>query len=408
MKKVAVPPFLFAMCIGLVLAGTVSGPASAAGLKVTPSIEMDGRYDSNIFNSSTGEESDYVFRATPRLTLTVEGFESSIDLSGGFDIEKYAEHSELDKTIATKNFDLKTGTPLKITPQFTLRPSARYIESRDAYRRNALTMTTDPALPPSETVVTGRTNVREFAGSLQAIYQFTPNLDLEVGGGGTKRSFTEQAQDLVDSSTLEGNASISYRVTPRVSTGIFFDTSHNSFEGRPSSRIYSMGLTGRYAFTENYSLDVRAGASLLEKPAAIGDRKDDSWAPYGRLSLSYVWKTFRAAILGSYAYAGGGSSGITTKRGNIVLSLSDQITEEWGWDFAASYQSNESAYSSVQGKVSTEGANAGIRYRPAEWSVIRLWGNTFRQRDRGISGISDVTRSSVMLGLYLGNTYNIF
>lgn len=398
----------FSPFAAIILVVVASSTAGAVNLNAIPSLSLEERYDSNIFNTSANEQSDYVFRATPRLTLSVEGFGTSVKLGGGFDLEKYSDHTELDQNTASKNFDLTTAEPLSITPRFRLRPSARFVETRDSYRRNVLTMAPEPDLPPSETVVTQRTNVREISGSMQTTYLLTPRLDLGIGGGGTRREFTEGAPGLIDSRTLTGNASISYRVTPRFSPGLFFDTSYNSFGGRPNSRTYSSGLSGNYVLTEHYTLGARAGASYLSESTGVGDQRNTSWSPNGRLSFTYQWEAFRATILGSYDLAGAGSTGTTTKRGNVVLTLSDQFTQAWGWDLSASFQSNKSADSSRNEDVDSSSASAGIRYQAARWATFRLSGNAFRQRNHGISIVTDVDRNTVLLGLTLSDTYNLF
>ncbi|MBI5118528.1 DUF481 domain-containing protein [Candidatus Poribacteria bacterium] len=376
-------------------------------MNAIPSLSLEERYDSNVFNTAADEKSDYVFRAIPKLTLSIAAFSASVNLSGGFELERYAKHHELDSGTATKNYELAAAEPLRITPRFSIHPSARFVETRDAVRRNALTQSPEPGLPPSETVVTTRTGVRDISGSLQLVYLLLPAVDLEIGGGGAKREFTEGAPGLIGSRTVTGNASVIYRITPRFSTGFFVDTSYNSFDGMPNSRTYSGGLSGSYVLTEHYTVDAHAGAALSRESTGIGDQKTDTWSPIGRLSLTYAWKDFQAKLLGSYELAGRGSFGRTTKRGNAVLTLTDRFAERWWWDLSGYYQTNRSTDEQVTEDLATAEGTGGIRYAVAEWVSVRLSGSIFRQWSHGPVG-TNLERDSVLLGLTLSNIYPVF
>ncbi len=382
-------------------------PAEAASLRAIPSLTLEERWDSNVFNTTSNEKSDFVTRASPRLTLSIDAFQTTINIGGGFDAEKYAEHDILDRFGATTNIDLTTLQPLRFTPQFSVRPSFRYIVTRDAVRRNELTLSPEPGIPPSESVVTARTEVTETAGSLQMTYLITPNVDLGIGGGVVRREFTETVPGLFDSSSVSWNASLAYRINPRTTTGIYFDTSNNSFEHRPNSQVFSGGLSATYLLTDKFTLDARAGASLDRESIGVGSQTDDTWSPSGRLSIAYAAQDFRAILLGSYELAGGGSLGRTTKRSNVVLTLTDRFTPKWTWNLSGSWQTNRSTDDIVTEDLMTAGGMAGIAYQIVEWASIHLSGNVFQQWDNGLTG-GDLNRYSVMLGVTLSNVFPIF
>ena len=178
---------IFRSSVTILAACLAISAAEAANLRAIPSLTLDERWDSNVFNTTFNEHSDFVSRASPRLTLSLDAFETTVNLSGGFDAEKYADHKELDRSTATTNIDLTTLQPLRFTPRFSMRPSFRYIVSRDAVRRNELTLSPEPGIPPSESVVTARTEVRETSGSLQMTYLLTPNVDLGFCGCALRR-----------------------------------------------------------------------------------------------------------------------------------------------------------------------------------------------------------------------------
>jgi hypothetical protein len=388
-----------------ILAMTILSPAMAANLIATPKIALEERWDSNIQNTATDEISDFVTRATPSLTFTIETYLTKLNLTGGVDFERYAKHSELNER-AAMFYDLNTTRPLQFTPRFSVLPSVRFAETNDPVRRNVLTQTAIEGLPPSETIVTARTKSREFTGSLQLTYHLTPIVDLGLGGGGTKRTFLDNNAGGVDSDTVFGNASISYRFTPRFSSGIYVSTGRNTFKNDTDSRTHNLALSLNYLLSEHFTLDARAGANYLKETTATGE--DTSTSPSGQLSLTYRWKDFKADLLGSYGLAGGGSFGVTTHRGNIQLKLSNQFVEGWWWDLSGSYQTNRSLDTPRTEDVSTWYGNAGLRYKPARWASFRLSGDTVRQRSRnGVEG-SDLDRNSVTLGIDLSNDYNLF
>lgn len=381
--------------------------ADAANLRAIPSLALEERWDSNVFNAPGDEESDFVFRASPRLTLSIDAFQSTLNFGGGVDFEKYVDHSELESNPLTKFFELTMGTPFRITPRFSMQPSARYVETRDAVRRIELTQAVEPGLPPSESLVTGRTEVRETSGSLQLTYLLTPRVDLGIGGGGVRREFVDATPGVVDSRTISGNASLAYRVTPRFSSGMYFDTSYNSFDNLPNSRTYTGALTGTYLLTEKLTIDARAGASLARESTGVGDERIDTWSPTGRLSITYSARDFRAILFGSYELAGAGSLGRTTKRGNIVLTLTDRFTPRWSWDLSGYFQTNRSTDAVVTEDLVTASGTAGVAYQAFEWATIRLSGNTFRQWSHGVTG-DNLERSSVLLGLTISKVYPVF
>jgi hypothetical protein len=397
--------------IGLSLVAAISfidiSPAASANLRAIPSVALEERWDSNVFSTSSDEESDFVFRASPKLALSIDTFQSTVDLSGGIDFEKYAEHTELEANPVTKYFQLTMNTPLRVTPRFSARPSARYVETRDAIRRIELTQAPEPGLPPSESFVSQRTEVQEISGSMQLTYVLAPNVDLGIGGGAVRREFSEETSGLVDSRTLTGNASIAYRLTSRFTSGLYFDTSYNSFDNRPNSRTYAGGLSGTYLLTEKFTIDARAGASLARESTGVGDEKTDTWSPSGKLSITYAQRDLRATLLGSYELAGAGSLGRTTRRGNVVLTLTDRFAPRWSWNISGYYQTNRSTDDVVTEDLVSASGTAGIAYQAAEWASLRLSANAFRQWSHGLTG-DDLERNSVMLGITLSNVYPVF
>ncbi len=381
--------------------------ADAANLDVVPSITLDGCWNSNVLNAPENEVADYLLRATPALALSIETQGATVSLSGGLEGEWYAEREELNRTQATTNINLTSTAPVRVTPRFSVHPGARFVETRDAVRRNELSAAPIPGLPPSETLVTARTTVREYSGTAQFAYSLTPNVELGFGGGGLRREYPDRPPGLFGSRTITGNVSLAYRLTPRFSAGIFGNTSYDSYDGRPNARTYTGGLTGNYAVSERLVVDARGGATYLRQSTGIGDERNDEWSPYGRLSVTFTSRDFRAMLVGSYELAGGGSLGLTTKREGVVVTLADRFTPRWGWEASASVQSNRSTDPATTENVVTGSGSARISYQAAQWASLHLGGDLFRQHSRGAAG-EDISQGTVRLGVTLSDVYNIF
>ncbi len=377
----------------------------AATLKATPSIALEETWDTNIFNTASDEQSDFISRATPGLAFALELERTTVRLSGSVTGERYADHDELNIWDATKRAEL-SAPKIGITPRLSLQAAARYIETIDLANRNELVFSPIQGLPPTETLVVGRTEARHYGGSLQATYQATQNVDLGFGGGGTKTEYLTAAPGLIDSRTVTGNVSGRYRISPRTTAGISGSTAYTARDDESTSRSYSGGLTGTFTMTEKTSVDAGAGVTFLTDSRG-GGAVEHVQSPYGKLGLNYRGGGFSAALAGSYELTGGGSFGEATDRTNASLTLAEQVTPKWSVDLNGYYQNERTAGAQAGRKVETAGGTAGVRYAAAGWIAFRLAGHTFRQWTREATD-ADITRSDIMLGLTLSDTYLLF
>ena len=384
--------------------------AYSASLGAVPSLSLSESWDSNIFNASQDEESDFIFRATPSLDFFLSAFYTTLRFGGSLEVEQFAKHSELNNTsnAITRNLNLavEKSRPLQITPLFTIAPSVRYVETHDMVRRNQLTGSTTPGLPPSETAVTSRIGVREYGGGVTMGYTFTQRFTFELGGAGYRREFTDSTPGLVDSKIYSLHSAVTRTITPRFSSGIFFDVADNRYDSGSESRTYTTGLTGSYVLTEHHNVFFGVGATNTQDYDVNGNSTKQGWSPYGSLSLSYNWKSFVADLSVSYQIAGGGSFGTTTRRGSGSLNLSDSFTERWSWLLSGSYQRNSSfadASPVDPSAVETVSGTAKIVYSPAPWASFELNGNHFQQWSNNTldfrrSAISLIFRTGITIG----------
>lgn len=382
--------------------------ASAARIDITPAISLDQVYDSNVFNTDGDEKGDFLFRATPALTLSFRMPETTLNLRTSLTYDRYYKYSELNSSNSAITLALDSQPPIALSPRFSIAPSAHYVQSRNSYLRTQLVPTDDPMAPPSIAAESATRKSRDYGVALRANYLLTEKTVFSLGGRFNKLQYLDNTTGDVDSRVISGDTSLSYRFTPLFSSGLFFSTSYNTFENGRESRVFAGGLTGAYRFSPSFTVDARAGATHAKETSDIpGEPEFTKTSPYGALSLIYTDNNLRATLSGTTEQAGGGNLGVTTRRETVSISVSDQFAALWWADLAGTYQVSRPLDSNASGDLTSTMGTARVRHKPLEWMEVHLSGSGLWQSGNGTLG-SDLTRYSAFLGVTLGKTYNIY
>lgn len=381
--------------------------AAAARFDITPAISFDQVYDTNVFNTNGNEKGDFIFRVTPAVTFSILMPETTLNLRTSITSDTYYKYSELNSTNSAISLGID-ATPIRITPRFSIAPSGHFVQARNSYLRNQLVPPGDPLQPASTATENQIRKSRDYGAALRGIYLLTEKSEFSIGGGFTKLQFLDNVVGGdVDSRVVAGDTTLTYRFTPLLTSGLFFNTAYNTFENGRDSRTYSGGLTGTYLFSPAVTMSARAGASRATETGQAGLPDRTTWSPAVSLSLAYAVMDFRAALTGSIDQAGGGSLGQTTRRETVGVSFSDRFATRWTANLSGSYQLNRSLDPAVSGDLTSAYGIAGIEYQPATWATLHLSGTAFRQWADGTLG-TDLARYSAFVGFTLSKTYNVY
>lgn len=384
-----------------------SSPASGANIKATPTLALQGVYDSNLFSTAENEVSDYYFKAVPALKLSLELPGTTLDLNGSFEIDRYAKHDELDSENATVNLGLSASKPIQASPRLSVVPTVRYLDTKDTYRRTQLTQAPVAGLPPSDTLVVGRIRTRDTAASLSLGYLLSPDLDFAVGGAYAKREFLEQDPAFIDSDVSSATASLSHRLSPRFHLGPSLSASRTRYEDGDRTETYGGAAAFTYLAGPQFTLAGRVGADYFRDMGPGKVVIDEKWLPSAAVTGTYVRGDFTGTLGLFYGVAGGGGGGVTTKRGSAIATAASRFTARWDWSLSAVYQTNVSASGLEGADYSTFEFDAGTGYLAAPWARVRISGTFFRQWASPPFG-DDVSRETVFAGIDLFTTYTLF
>lgn len=218
------------------------------------------------------------------------------------------------------------------------------------------------------------------------------------------RRYPENPPGLFDSKTLSGNGSLSYRFTPRFTSGFFAEASKTTYVEKPESQVITVALTSAYEISEVFKGDVKAGASRLEEATTFGTPEERQWVPTGVVGITYHRKDFSTRLESSYGISGGGSYGTATKRGTVLFSMADRFGENWNGNGSLSYQTNRSTTDPVLEDIETWSGMVGIQYTFKPWMSFGVSGTRQYQGSKGSVG-DNLRKNMIYIGVTISKTY---
>jgi len=387
--------------------------AKAVNMDVVPSIRLEEGWDSNTFNSSENEVSSFGTRLTPALALRFTSPDNvMLEFSGNYEIVRYHDSVAKEADYDTWFFRINSTGGWALTPTLSMLPSVFYLNTTNSSGRTQRVPSGDPVLPPVTITNYGDTNSEEFGGALNFSYLATQNVTIGVTGNYSEQRFgggtdNTAGTGLTNSTTTGGNASVSYRFTPRTSLGILVAGNHQTYENSPDADTLSGGILFGYQFSPAFHIDGAFGWSYVRQSEAPGVPEQKTNDPSGLLNASYTSETFTASVFGSAVYSGGSGYGQATRQWTAGLALNDQFAREWSWNLSGTYQVSKSVFDTNAINLTTIYGTAGLSYRPWEWGSLDLTGYLDRQTSDSQFG-SDLNNYVATLGITIRRPYKVF
>ena len=384
--------------------------AKAVNMEVIPSLRLEEGWEYNVFNSSTNEVSSFGTRLTPALALRFTSPDNvALEISGNYEIVRYNDPEAKEADFNTWFFRIESTGGWALTPNLSMLPSVYYLNTTNSSRRTNLVPSGDPVLPPVTITNYGNTKTEDFGGAVNMNYLATPNLTIGVNGNYSEQRFSDDTSGsgLTNSTTIGGNASVSYLFSPLTSLGILVAGNHQTYETTPDSNTLSGGILFGYQFSEAFRVDGAFGMSYIRQSEAPGIPEQRTSAPSGLINFNYVFESFTAHVFGSAVYSGGSGFGEATRLYTAGLAFSGQFAREWSWNLSGAYQVSRSAFETDAIDLTTIYGTAGLSYKPWEWGSLDLTGNLNRQTSDGQFG-ETLNNYSALLGITIGKPYKIY
>jgi hypothetical protein len=377
---------------------------NAAELRATPSIRLGQGWNSNIFQTSTNEVSDFYFTAAPGLTLAAATPTFSLQLTGGMEGRWYYDHPDISSSKYSKYLNLASPEGWKATDRVSLIPMLYFLESSSQTQRSLL-VTTDPSLPTPGITEYGLRKVRNAGASVGLRYQATPTLETDITLFVAKQEYPDQVSGASGSSSWGGDVLARYIFSPRSSGGMYIAANDSNFKDAPDSRVMAVGLIGRHKYSPSFTLDARLGVAFAHQSASSIAQAQNTQAPAGTITLGYTDNTFHANLNGNVGYSGLTGIGQIARLWTVGLDIGDQYTQRWSWSLAGIYQKSFTVFQESETSANGVVGSAGIHYAPWEWGSFDLTGSATRSWSTGLSPIVDY---SAVLGVTVGKTYTAF
>lgn len=381
--------------------------ASALSISLRPSANVSAVYDTNPIGSPhESEESAFYLRGIPSFQLIVATSEgNSISATISAEGRLYPEHPEQNSYQENKYFTLDASEPVRLTSRLSMKPSIRFVNSNDYFRRNEIVQVpVESGFRQVETAVVGSSGARDYIGRVMFDYALTPITDLSVGGGYSERRYSNNGSGFLDYVVTSGSLGIARKTSDTVSVGVRTGGESTRYVGGSDSEAYSFEATFSDRFTPNVSLYARGGASLVDEPFdnTSGGERRRRWAPSGSLAIVFSEAPASARIETVYDLSSGGSFGLATSRWTIFTDLQWAISELWSAGGRISFQRSRAVWDTGSQNVAIWGTSVITNYALRPWASVYLQG-TQDYQDFRTGTQSDFQRSTVSIGITLTN-----
>jgi len=406
--SVAGASFFLAFVSTLILMMTTD--AKAVNMDVVPSIRLEEGWNSNAYNTGTGEVSSFGTRLTPALALRFTSPDNvMVEISGDYEIIRYHNPEAKGADSDSWFFRINSTGGWALTPTLSMRPSVYYLNTTNSFQRSQRVPSGDPVLPPVTITNYGDTNTENIGAAVNFSYFATPNVAVGVNGNYSEQRFSDSVEGsgLTNSTTTGGNASVSYNFSPRATLGILVGGNYQTYDNNGDASTLSGGILFGYQFTPVLRIDGAFGMSYILQNSAPGNPEQRASDPSGLFAVAYTTEPFTARVFGSAVYAVDSGYGGPSRQWTAGLALNGRFAREWSWNLSGTYQVNKSAFGTDAGSINTINGTAGLRYRPWEWGSLDLTGYTNRQTSDSQFG-SDLNTYAATLGITIGKPYKVF
>lgn len=286
------------------------------GFIVKPQIEVETRYDDNIYSAETAEKSDLIVKTTPSISITKEYKDNAFWFSGEYGMERYAENDEEDQDTLEGLFGGLVRLTSRLTSGFefmaaksylnrdtpgssrqTARPVEAYTSSAEGfvnYNRNRLNLkflgnVARKSYNDSADAATGNTiyfsdkNRMVYGGALETSYQLLKTDDTEhkffTNFTYGKSIYDENsnalsANDYSEAGILAG-FSTAYKGLLFGKVGVGYV--RQDFKNTPNQNLWDIEVDLAYNITPKTTLKALAGRELKQDNSFVAGYLDTSY-----------------------------------------------------------------------------------------------------------------------------------
>jgi len=365
----------------------------ASRWKVLPHIDLQVMWDDNIFIQANNEISDFLFRATPGLTLGYLDDEARL--------ERFLDRQQRASRAVQfdGNFFLLDYTPsyvvfLENDAENSFDQEARF-EAR--WQLQKLSLSAQAAfLSRNETNIDIGRRLRHTAYNvgLSARYQFTERTSADLGGF----YLSDEFEDAPGNVELRSEAYVNYELTPRVQVSLGLAVGQVEVEQAPSQTFERILARGSYSITDKVSVRAQGGVEFRQF-----DGGRDQINPIFELDLLYVPAELTTVGVGFYRRVIPSFSlpEDSVETMGVTVNFSRDLQAGLRLLAAAGYQKNQFSSTGATEERTDEFffGRIGVLYNFANWGSAGL-NYEYRNNDstRSISGF---TNNQITLDLSL-------